>query len=156
MRLVLQRVKEAAVKIGDRTIASIGQGFLLLVGFTHTDNESIVEAMARKVIGLRIFEDAEGKMNLSIWEVKGALLVVSQFTLYADTRKGRRPAFTEAAPPQQAYALYNYFLRRLEREGVSVSSGQFGAKMIVHLINDGPVTLILDSENLPQSNTPLP
>ena len=127
-----------------RTTGRIGKGFCLLVGFTHADGEEHVEWMADKVVSLRLFGDAEGKMNLSLDEVGGALLVVSQFTLYGDARKGRRPSFVDAARPEEAERLYDMFVERLRAGGMQVETGEFGAMMEVDLVNDGPVTLWLE------------
>ena len=144
MRVVLQRVSRASVSVDGETIGSIGVGFLVLVGFTQGDGNSQLQWVADKIVGLRLFPDDEGKMNLDVHEVEGALLVVSQFTLYADARKGRRPSFVDAAPPDEATALYEQFVRELLARGVPVKTGSFGAKMDVDLVNDGPVTVILD------------
>jgi D-aminoacyl-tRNA deacylase len=144
MRVVLQRVSKASVTIGGRVAGAIGQGFCLLVGFTHGDTGEQVDWMAEKVVGLRLFSDAEGKMNLGLSEVQGALLVISQFTLYGDTAKGRRPSFIEAARPETAIPLYERFLAALRERGLEVASGEFGADMQVEIHNDGPVTLILE------------
>jgi D-tyrosyl-tRNA(Tyr) deacylase len=144
MRVVVQRVREASVTIEERESGRIGQGLLLLVGFTPADTEAEVEWMASKVVGLRLFTDAEGKMNLDLAEVGGGLLVVSQFTLYGDAAKGRRPSFIDASRPEHAIPLYEHFLATLRATGHSVASGEFGADMQVALINDGPVTLILE------------
>ena len=144
MRVVLQRVSQAAVRIDGRIVGSIGQGFCLLVGFTHEDTLAQVDWMAEKVAGLRLFSDREGKMNLGLDDVGGALLVVSQFTLYGDAAKGRRPSFVQAARPELAVPLYGRFLEALRRRGLSVAAGEFGADMQVEIHNDGPVTLILD------------
>jgi D-aminoacyl-tRNA deacylase len=144
MRLLLQRVSRAEVRVGDRVTGRIARGYLLLVGFTHTDAIEQVTWMADKVVGLRLFADAEDKMNLSLAEVGGALLVVSQFTLYGDAAKGRRPSFIDAARPEVAIPLYERFLALLRERGVSVESGEFGAMMDVELVNDGPVTLWLE------------
>lgn len=144
MRVVLQRVSRASVRIGDRVAGQIGRGLLLLVGFKADDSEDILEWMADKVVGLRIFSDDEGKMNRSIDETGGALLVVSQFTLYGDARKGRRPSFIDAAPPPIAIPLYERFLALLRQRVASVETGEFGAMMDVELVNDGPVTLLLE------------
>lgn len=127
-----------------RTTGRIGKGFCLLVGFTHADGEEHVEWMADKVVSLRLFGDTEGKMNLSLDEVGGALLVVSQFTLYGDARKGRRPSFIDAARPEEAERLYDMFVERLRAGGMQVETGEFGAMMEVDLVNDGPVTLWLE------------
>jgi len=145
MRVVLQRVTRARVLIDGRTVGEIGQGFVLLVGFREGDDEATLAWMADKVVGLRLFGDAEGKMNFGLEEVGGGLLVVSQFTLYGDARKGRRPSFIEAAPPSIAIPLYERFVALLrERAPGPVETGEFGAMMEVELVNDGPVTLILE------------
>jgi D-tyrosyl-tRNA(Tyr) deacylase len=145
VRVVLQRVSRARVTVEGRVTGEIGVGLLLLVGFTAGDDEAAVEWMADKVVGLRVFSDADGKMNLSLGDVGGGLLVVSQFTLYGDTRKGRRPSFVHAAPPSVAIPLYEKFLEILAgRSGTPVQSGEFGAMMDVELVNDGPVTLVLE------------
>jgi D-aminoacyl-tRNA deacylase len=144
MRVVLQRVSRASVSIGGRVVGSIQRGFCLLVGFTHHDTGAQVDWMAEKVAGLRLFNDAAGKMNLGLAEVEGAVLVVSQFTLYGDAGKGRRPSFVDAARPDVAVPLYQQFLDALRRQNVIVAAGEFGADMLVEIHNDGPVTLILD------------
>lgn len=144
MRVVLQRVSRASVSITGRVVGEIGRGFCLLVGFTHGDTPAQVDWMAEKVAGLRLFTDPEGKMNLGLDEVGGALLVISQFTLYGDTTKGRRPSFIDAARPEIAIPLYERFLEALRGRGIAVAAGQFGADMQVAIHNDGPVTLILD------------
>jgi len=144
MRVVLQRVSKASVTIGGRVAGAIGPGFCLLVGFTHGDTSEQVDWMAEKVAGLRLFSDAEGKMNLGLSEVQGALLVISQFTLYGDTARGRRPSFVDAARPETAIPLYQRFLAALRGRGLEVASGEFGADMQVEIHNDGPVTLILE------------
>lgn len=144
MRVLLQRVCWARVTVAGHPIAEIGPGVVLFVGVTHGDGEEQVDYLARKIVHLRIFEDEDGKMNLSLRDVKGAALVVSQFTLYADTRKGRRPAFVDAAPPEVAAPLIEAFARRLQDLGVPVQTGQFGAHMDVELCNDGPVTIWLE------------
>ncbi len=143
MRAVVQRVSRAEVRVDGRIIASIGRGFLVLVGFTHTDGELELDWTARKLAGLRVFDDEGGRMNLSLADVEGEVLVVSQFTLYADIRKGRRPAFIDAAEPDVAEKLYDRFCDMLTEEGVLVKRGEFGAKMEVELVNDGPVTIII-------------
>jgi D-tyrosyl-tRNA(Tyr) deacylase len=145
MRIVLQRVKSAHVDIGTATVGSIGTGLVILFGVTHPDREEDAEYLADKVIHLRIFSDEAGRMNRSLLDVKGSLLVVSQFTLYGDSRKGRRPSFDDAAPPEQARSLYEHFIRRLKSSNITVETGVFQAEMEIHLINDGPVTFILDS-----------
>lgn len=144
MRVVLQRVSRASVTIGGRVTGSIGRGFLLLAGFHTSDTPEQADWLAAKVAGLRLFSDTEGKMNLGLADVDGAVLVVSQFTLYGDTERGRRPSFIEAARPEQAIPLYERFLAQLRGAGLHVESGEFGADMQVDLLNDGPVTLILE------------
>jgi D-tyrosyl-tRNA(Tyr) deacylase len=144
MRVVLQRVSSSSVSIDGRVVGAIGRGFCLLVGFTHSDTMAQVDWMAEKVAGLRLFADADGKMNLGIEEVGGAILVISQFTLYGDAAKGRRPSFIEAARPEHAIPLYARLLTVLRERGLTVASGEFGADMQVEISNDGPVTLILD------------
>lgn len=144
MRVLLQRVARAEVRVGERVTGRIGRGLVLLVGFTHSDGEDQVAWMAEKVVGLRIFPDEDDKMNRSIAEANGALLVVSQFTLYGDSVKGRRPSFIEAARPEQAVPLYERFIARLRESGLPVETGTFGASMQVELVNDGPVTLWLE------------
>jgi D-tyrosyl-tRNA(Tyr) deacylase len=144
MRVILQRVSKASVTISGRIAGEIGRGFCLLVAFTHGDTPAQVDWMAEKVAGLRLFSDADGKMNLGLDEVGGAVLVVSQFTLYGDSAKGRRPSFIDAARPEHAIPLYERFLEALRGRGLSVAAGEFGADMQVEIHNDGPVTLILD------------
>jgi len=144
MRVLLQRVSRAEVRVGERVTGRIGRGYLLLVGLTHGDNEPTLAWMAEKVVGLRLFADADDKMNLSLADVGGGLLVVSQFTLYGDAAKGRRPSFIGAARPEVAIPLYERFLVLLRERGVPVESGEFGAMMDVELVNDGPVTLWLE------------
>ena len=144
MRIVLQRVSRARVTIEGRVSGEIGRGLLLLVGFRDGDSEDALRWMGEKVVGLRIFADDEGKMNRSVDEVGGGLLVVSQFTLYGDTRKGRRPSFIEAARPEVAIPLYERFVEVLRETGLPVGTGEFGAMMEVEVVNDGPVTLILE------------
>ena len=145
MRLVLQRVSRAEVRIEGRVTGTIGRGFLLLVGFRRDDTEETLAWMADKVIGLRLFADADEKMNLGLEDVGGGLLVVSQFTLYGDAKKGRRPSFIDAAPPEIAIPLYERFVALLRaRTAGAVETGEFGAMMDVDLVNDGPVTLILE------------
>lgn len=144
MRVLLQRVTRAEVTVGEQVTGRIGRGLVLLVGFTHSDGEDQVAWMADKVVGLRIFPDEDDKMNRSIAEANGAFLVVSQFTLYGDSVKGRRPSFTEAARPEQAVPLYERFITRLRDSGLPVETGTFGASMQVELVNDGPVTLWLE------------
>jgi D-tyrosyl-tRNA(Tyr) deacylase len=145
MRVVLQRVSRAEVRIDGRVSGSIGRGFVLLVGFNTEDDAQKLEWMADKIVSLRLFGDAEGKMNLGLEDVDGGILVVSQFTLYGDTRKGRRPSFIDAARPEIAIPLYERFVELLRaRAPGAVETGEFGAMMDVELINDGPVTLILE------------
>lgn len=144
MRVLLQRVSRAQVRVGDRITGRIDRGYLLLVGFTHTDGEAEVAWMADKVVGLRLFADAEDKMNLALADVGGALLVVSQFTLYGDAAKGRRPSFIDAARPETAIPLYELLLAKLRAHGLPLETGEFGAMMDVELVNDGPVTLWLE------------
>jgi D-aminoacyl-tRNA deacylase len=144
MRVVLQRVSRASVTIDGRLAGAIGRGFCLLVGFTHGDTVDQVDWMAEKVAGLRLFADADGKMNLGLVEVRGAVLVISQFTLYGDAGKGRRPSFLDAARPDTAVPLYDRFIGALRSRGLEVATGEFGADMQVEILNDGPVTLILD------------
>lgn len=144
MRIVLQRVSRARVTVADEPVGSIGPGFLLLVGVTHTDNEANAAWLAAKIAGLRVFEDEDGKMNRSLLDVGGDVLAVSQFTLHGDTRKGRRPSFVRAARPEHAESLFDRFVNLLREQGLTVATGRFGAMMEVELVNDGPVTLILE------------
>lgn len=152
MIIVLQRVKNGSVKIpgksdsGARVVGRIGRGLVLLVGFRVGDQLESAARLARKILELRIFEDEIGKMNLSVSDIKGELLVVSQFTLYGDTRKGRRPGFSDAMPPDEARSMYLRFVKMLEGSGLKVATGEFGAKMEVEIINDGPVTFVLEDE----------
>ena len=145
MRLVIQRVKEASVKAGGTIVGQIGQGILVLIGVAEEDTKQEAEYLADKVSQLRIFEDSQGKMNLSAEEAKAEFLVVSQFTILADCRKGRRPSFDAAAEPKKAEELYNYFVEQLRAKKFNVQTGQFRAMMDVALINDGPVTFVLES-----------
>jgi len=145
MRIVLQRVARASVEVAGETVGSIGRGLLVLVGVKRTDTQEQADFLADKTLNLRIFSDDAGKMNRNVTEAGGAILVVSQFTLYGDCRKGRRPSFDEAAPPDQARSLYDYFVERLRAGELVVETGVFQASMQVSLINDGPVTFILDS-----------
>jgi len=146
MRAVVQRVKGARVDVGGRTVGEIGQGLLVLLGVGQEDSEKDSEYLANKIAHLRIFSDERGLMNLSVKESGGALLVVSQFTLWADCIRGRRPSFIRAASPERAKGLYEHFIRNLRSAGLQVASGVFQEMMEVHLINDGPVTILLDSE----------
>jgi len=146
MRIIVQRCSRAEVRIDGETVGQIGTGFLLLVGITHSDTKQEAEYLAKKVANMRIFNDAEGKMNLSLGEVGGAILSISQFTLYGNAHKGNRPSFIKAAPPEVAEPLYAYFNTLLrELYGLTVETGRFGADMKVDFINDGPVTILLDS-----------
>jgi D-aminoacyl-tRNA deacylase len=144
MRVLLQRVSRAEVRVGTRTTGRIDRGYLLLVGLTHADTEAELIWMADKVVGLRLFADTDDKMNLALADVGGALLVVSQFTLYGDAAKGRRPSFVDAARPELAIPLYERFVALLRERSVAVETGEFGAMMDVELVNDGPVTLWLE------------
>ena len=144
MKIVIQRVKESSVSIDGQIKGSIQKGYMTLVGFCESDTKAIVD----KMIGLRIFEDDQGKMNLSLTDVQGAILSISQFTLYADCRKGRRPGFTDAAKPDTAIPLYDYYNQKIQDSGIHVETGVFGADMKVSLINDGPVTILLDSKDI--------
>ena len=149
MRFLVQRVTEASVTVSENEIAKIGKGFLVLLGVCDTDTEAVADAMVKKLAGLRIFEDENGKTNRSIGDVGGEMLVVSQFTLYADCRHGNRPSFTRAGDPAAAERLYEYAVERLrEGSGVAVQTGSFGADMKVRLLNDGPFTVLLDSAEL--------
>jgi D-aminoacyl-tRNA deacylase len=145
MRTVIQRVRAASVTVDGRIVGSTGPGMLILVGVTHADREADAIYLARKIAALRMFEDDQGKFNRSALDVGAGVLVVSQFTLYADTRRGRRPDFIDAARPEMAEPLINRFVALLGELGLHVETGQFGAKMLVHIENDGPVTLIIDS-----------
>ncbi len=144
MRVVLQRVREARVEVDGIPVGSIARGFLLFVGIGKGDGAAEIDWLTRKIAGLRIFEDTEGRMNLGLADVAGACLAVSQFTLYADCRKGNRPGFADAAPPEEARALYGDFVAALRARGVRTETGVFQADMQVHLVNDGPVTLLLE------------
>lgn len=147
MRLVIQRVTRASVSSNGEPLGEIDAGAVVLAGIGREDTPDLVDRMADKLVGLRYFEDAEGRTNVGISEARGALLVVSQFTLYADVRRGRRPGFTPAAPPEAATPLVDRFVDRLRSHGITVASGRFGAEMEVTLVNDGPFTLVLDSEH---------
>jgi D-aminoacyl-tRNA deacylase len=144
MRALLQRVSYASVTVEGEIVGQIRRGFCVLLGVTHSDTLTEADWMANKIAGLRLFEDEDGKMNLSLADVAGEVLVVSQFTLYGDARKGRRPSFTDAAPPHQAEPLVEYVAERLRRQGLTVATGLFGAMMQVEIHNDGPVTLMLE------------
>jgi len=145
VRLLIQRVSEARVAVADTVIGEIGAGLCIFLGVGASDDEAHGNYLADKLLRLRIFEDAQGKMNRSVTDVQGEILVVSQFTLYGDVKKGNRPSFGGAAPPAQAQSLYESFVQRLRASGLKIASGQFQAKMAVSLINDGPVTLILEN-----------
>ena len=147
MRVVLQRVSHASVTVDEEIIGKIERGFLLLVGVTHDDAMEDMEYLVRKIVQMRIFEDEEGKLNRSIQDIGGEILSVSQFTLYADTKKGNRPSFSKAAPGDVAIEMFEQFNALLRETGISVETGQFGADMKVELLNDGPVTILLDSKN---------
>ena len=147
MRAVIQRVSQAAVSINEREVGRIDHGLLILLGVHDTDTQKDVDYLIKKIAQMRIFEDEQGKMNLSIEDVKGALLSISQFTLFADTKKGNRPSFIAAALPETAIPLYEAFNEGLRQRGITVETGEFGADMAVSLVNDGPVTIIIDSQN---------
>lgn len=148
MRFVIQRVKKASVSVDDAVIGEIEKGYLVLIGVSDSDTEAVADKMIRKMTGLRIFEDENGKTNLSLGDVDGSLLLVSQFTLYANCKKGNRPSFIEAGAPDKAEALYEYVIRECRKSVPNVQTGQFGAEMEVSLVNDGPFTILLDSEML--------
>jgi len=148
MRAVIQRVSSARVVVEGDVVGEIGQGLLVLLGVSKSDTEREAEILADKTIGLRIFDDADGKMNLSLADVAGSLLVVSQFTLYGDARRGRRPSFVNAAPPEEANRLYENFVEIARDRGIPTETGRFRAMMEVELVNDGPVTIILDTDDL--------
>lgn len=148
MKIVIQRVSHSSVMIAQQLYGEIDKGFMILVGFQESDTKEIVDKMIDKVIHLRVFEDEDGKMNLSLLDIKGSILSISQFTLYANCKKGRRPSFIEAAKPDKASLLYDYFNDSIKEKGIPLAKGIFGADMKVSLINDGPVTIILDSEVL--------
>ncbi|MEC2076745.1 D-aminoacyl-tRNA deacylase [Metabacillus fastidiosus] len=146
MKVVVQRAKDASVKVNEEIVGEIRQGLVILVGITHEDKEEDAEFLADKIANLRIFEDEEGKMNLSLLDVGGEVLSVSQFTLYGDCKKGRRPNFMAAAKPDDALILYEYFNKKLREKGIAVETGKFGAMMDVQLTNVGPVTFIIESK----------
>jgi D-tyrosyl-tRNA(Tyr) deacylase len=148
MRAVVQRVSQSKVSVDENTIGKINKGLLVLLGVTHEDTQKDIDYMIDKILNLRIFEDEDDKMNLSLKDIGGELLVVSQFTLYGDCRKGRRPSFTNAAKPDLANELYEKFVEKAKAEGINVGTGQFGAHMMVDLTNDGPVTILLDSSKI--------
>lgn len=147
MKALIQRVTGADVKVDGRVTGRIGQGFVILLGVGGDDAEKDADYLAGKVVNLRVFSDDNSKFNLSALQIKAELLVISQFTLLADTSRGRRPSFTEAAPPEMAEKLYNYFIGRVSETGLKVQTGVFGAHMLVSLVNDGPVTIMLDSKD---------
>lgn len=148
MRVILQRVSEASVKIENEVKGSIEKGILILIGIEHADKQSDADWLIQKINGMRVFSDSDGKMNLSIQDMKGSFLVISQFTLHASTKKGNRPSYIQAARPEQAIPLYEYFIEKLKIQSqLSVETGIFGADMKVSLINDGPVTIFIDSKN---------
>lgn len=144
MRAIVQRVKKSSVKVAGKTVGEIGQGLNILLGIKNDDTEAKADKLAQKILKLRIFEDQSGKINLSVSEKRASILVISQFTLYADTSKGNRPSFIAAAPPEKANKLYNYFIQKLKESNLNVATGIFGAKMEVEIINDGPVTIIIE------------
>ena len=146
MRAVVQRVSRAKVTVDGNIVGEIGSGLMVLLGVTHNDGEKDADYLIDKIVKLRIFDDADGKMNLSLTDVEGQLLIVSQFTLYGDTRKGNRPSFIDAAPGKDALQYYKYFVAKARESISKVATGEFGAMMDVELVNDGPVTIILDSE----------
>ena len=147
MRIVIQRVKKASVSIDEQIVANINHGLLILLGIENADNENDIKWLVQKILGLRIFSDAEGKMNLSVSDIQGEILIVSQFTLFASTVKGNRPSFLKSAKPDISIPLYENFLETIKKEtSLKIETGQFGADMEVSLINDGPVTIIIDSQ----------
>ena len=148
MRFVIQRVQSADVKIDGRVAGAIGKGFLVLIGISNPDNETVADKMVGKLLGMRIFEDENGKTNLSLSDVGGELLLISQFTLYADCKRGNRPSFTGAGRPEMAEPLYEYIIKKCREAGFGTKTGEFGADMKVTLVNDGPFTVILDSNEL--------
>ncbi len=148
MKFLIQRVTHASVKVEEQVIGKIGKGFLVFIGIGRDDNQEIADKMLKKLLGLRIFEDSEGKTNLSLQDVSGELLLVSQFTLYADCKKGNRPSFTSAGAPDMANKLYEYIIEQCKKKISIVETGAFGADMKVELLNDGPFTIIMDSEDL--------
>lgn len=147
MKAVIQRVSEACVEIDGKVVGEIGPGLVVLLGVAVDDETDDADYLAEKIVHLRIFSDAEDKMNLSLLDVGGEILAISQFTLYGSTRKGRRPSFTHAAPSDKAVPLYEYFIKQLEQKGVRVARGEFGAMMLVKIFNDGPVTIIMESKD---------
>ena len=148
MKFVVQRVTHAEVEVGQNIIGKIGTGFLVLIGISHGDTQEVADKMIRKLVNMRIFEDENGKTNLSLQDVSGELLLISQFTLYADCRKGNRPSFTKAGTPELAEELYEYIISECRKQVPSVQTGSFGANMKISLFNDGPFTIVVDSEEL--------
>lgn len=153
MKLIIQRVTHASCTVDDQVTGKIDRGFLVLIGISDTDNKEITDKMVKKLIGLRIFEDADGKTNLSLQDINGSLLLISQFTLYADCRKGNRPSFTGAGKPDLANQLYEYMIECCKKEIPVVEQGIFGADMKISLVNDGPFTIILDSDDIISSKS---
>lgn len=148
MRFVIQRVNEASVTVNEEVIGSIQKGYMVLIGISETDTQETADKLVRKMIGLRIFEDENGKTNLSLADVRGSLLLISQFTLYANCKKGNRPSFIEAGNPEKAESLYQYIIEECKKKVPIVETGSFGAEMYVNLVNHGPFTILLDSETL--------
>jgi len=148
MRAVVQRVKKGSVEIEEKEIGKIEKGLVILLGVGQNDTEKDAEYLAEKIVNLRIFEDKEGKMNLSVKDINGQILIISQFTLYGDCKKGRRPSFISAALPDKAVKLYDYFVKSIKNYGLKIETGEFQAMMLVKIYNDGPVTILLDSEKL--------
>lgn len=147
MKAIIQRVSQASVEVEHKIVGEIGPGLVILLGVAEDDEETDADYLAEKIVNLRIFNDAEDKMNLSLSDIQGELLAISQFTLYANTRKGRRPSFIEAALPEKAEPLYNYFIKKIEETGIRVAGGIFGAMMTVKIFNEGPVTIIMESKD---------